>query len=60
LLWRWGWRWVWLGFELVGVGIVWHGVFMELAEVEDGWWWHSGMIGSMLETGSEFWYACAG
>jgi hypothetical protein len=26
-------------------------LFVELAEVEDGWWWRSGMIGSMLEIG---------
>jgi hypothetical protein len=27
-------------------------LFVELAEVEDGWWWHSGMISSVLEIGS--------
>jgi hypothetical protein len=26
-------------------------LFVELSEVEDGWWWRSGMIGSMLEIG---------
>jgi hypothetical protein len=26
--------------------------FAELAEVQDGWGWRSGMIGSMLEVGS--------
>jgi hypothetical protein len=26
-------------------------LFVELAKVEDGWWWHSGMIGNMLEVG---------
>jgi hypothetical protein len=24
-------------------------LFVELAEVADGWWWRSGMIGSMLK-----------
>jgi hypothetical protein len=28
-------------------------LFVELAEVEDDWWWHSCMIGSMLEIGSK-------
>jgi hypothetical protein len=27
--------------------------FVELANVQDGWGWHSGMIGSMLKVGSE-------
>jgi hypothetical protein len=27
-------------------------LFVELAEVEDGWWWRSGIISSMLEIGS--------
>jgi hypothetical protein len=27
-------------------------LFVELAEVEDGWWWCIGMIGCMLEIGS--------
>jgi hypothetical protein len=26
-------------------------LFVELAVVEDGWWWHSGMIGRMLQIG---------
>jgi hypothetical protein len=26
--------------------------FVELANVQDGWGWHSGMIGSMLKVGS--------
>jgi hypothetical protein len=25
---------------------------VEMEEAEDGWWWRSGMIGSMLEIGS--------
>jgi hypothetical protein len=27
-------------------------LFVGLTEVVDGWWWRSGMIGSMLEIGS--------
>jgi hypothetical protein len=26
-------------------------LFVELPEVEDGWWWHSGIVGNMLEIG---------
>jgi hypothetical protein len=31
--------------------VVEHGgrLFVELAKVEDGWWWCSGMIGNLLE-----------
>jgi hypothetical protein len=29
-------------------------LFVELAEVGDGWCWHSGMAGNMLEIGSGY------
>jgi hypothetical protein len=28
-----------------------HRLFVELVEVEDGWWWRNGMIGNMLMIG---------
>jgi hypothetical protein len=29
-------------------------LFVELAEVEDGWYWRNGMVGNMLEIGSGY------
>jgi hypothetical protein len=49
----------WLALVLLGVGYAICGsgggrLFVELAEVGDGWWWRSGMIGNMSGIGPSY------
>jgi hypothetical protein len=49
----------WLALVLLGVGYViccrvGGRLFVELAEVDDGWYWRNGMVGNMSKIGSDY------